>query len=150
VLITTGRNPDAASRLIANALFLAVPGSRLENRGQRSLSFLASKAKKLHFERLCTIYRQENSPKQILFMSVGKQEKWLSPKLTIIKCSAKKLKANQSLCIKIKGTKAKAMQRLIMPKNSSDEPESALLCTAKKLVLFIGKRKILELGVKYG
>ncbi|VVC02085.1 Uncharacterised protein [uncultured archaeon] len=154
VLITTGKKPDRKARLIAKALFLSMPGSRLEGRGGRTLASLASKAAHLHFNRLCAIYKEEGRPHSLSFMEIGgkNQWRWLSPKISITKVSVSpkgKAKLRQSACLRITGTKAAALSALASPLNSSDETESRLAASAKKITIALGNRKLLEMGVKY-
>jgi rRNA maturation protein Rpf1 len=154
VLITTGKKPDSKARLIARALSLSIPGSRLEGRGARTLSSLVSKAAHLHFNRLCAIYKEEGKPHSLSFMEVeGKNQwKWLSPRISITKISIApkgKAKLQQSACLAISGTKAAALSSLISPANSSDETESKISASAKKITIAVANKKLLELGVKY-
>ncbi|VVC01483.1 Uncharacterised protein [uncultured archaeon] len=152
MLVTTGKKPDAASRSIAQALFLSVPGATMENRGSRPLSALISKAKKRRFTRLCTIYREEGRPSTIAFLSLSDAGfEWLSPKIEITKVAAlpPKKRMQQATELRIKGAKAKALQKLIEPLNQSGGQAATITAGARKLTIHLGRKKILELGVEY-
>ena len=155
VLITTGKGPDRVSRAIARAFSLAVPESRLEPRGKRTMAALLAKARRLHLTRLCAIYRSQGKPSTISFLKVGDDGSWerLAPVIFVGKASfaAKFPKAAaQSRCLSITGTKAKALSALVSPKNSCEETGSRIIAGAKKLSISVGRKKIMELGVSYG
>ena len=154
MLITTGKKPGNESRLIAASLAASVPGSRLENRGQRTISSLISKARRLHFSRLCTIHAEEGKPHRISFLSLEDEKGWgrLSPIIMVRKIAdspKQGCKFRQSKCLSISGTRAKTINTLLLPRNSSDETESKIAASAKKISIFISNKKILELGVSY-
>ncbi len=150
VLITTGKEPDALSRRIARALFLAVPGSSLEWRGKRTMQSLLSLAKKRRFSRLCAIYKEQGKPRSISFLSLGEEGwKWMSPRIIVKKAKAARLaRLPQSQSLLAKGAKAKTLLYLLGAQNW-EEPGSSITAGAKKLSLFLGKGKLLEMDVSY-
>ncbi len=172
MLITTGKNPGIFSREIAMALASAVPGSRVEFRGKRTLSSMISKARKLHFNRVCSIGSAEGKAASLSFLKIGDDGSWerLSPKISIrgvaAVASAKKTGARKAgarpasahakpvprLCLKITGTKAKTLVALISPSNSQDAGPSEcsrMAAGAKTISVFVGKKKIISIGVAY-
>jgi len=157
MLITTGRNPDSASRAIARALHLAVPESRLEGRGRRTLSSLLSRARKLHFSRICTIYKAEGKPCSISFISLGADGgwAWLSPRIIVTKVTAAVAQGNrlrnlpQSGCIAISGPKSGILRGLFGLETQDCGPESRIIAAASKITVASGGTKLLELGVRY-
>ena len=155
MLITTGRNPGREGRLIARALFLSFPGSRLEGRGRRTLSSLLSSARKRRFSRACTIYREQGKPCSISFISLGNEGEWerLSPEVRIKSLSAFPLprKIPQSACLSIKGAKAAVLRRLAdaPPCEEGEGPSSAITAGASKISFSLQGKRIMELGVSY-
>lgn len=155
VLITTGKNPSRVSRAIALAFGIAVPESRVEFRGKRTLSSLITRAQKLHFTRLCAIHSESGKPSHIRFMEIADDGEWgwLSPAISIT--SAKPAgrmpkKTAQSSRLSISGAKAKVLSRLLSPRNSQDEEAgSKITAGARALSISVGKKKILSLGVSY-
>ena len=85
MLVTTGRNPGREGRAVARAISLCFPGSILEGRGRRALASLLSRARKLHFSRLCTVYRGQGRPCSISFISLCSGPEWerLAPEVRI-------------------------------------------------------------------
>ena len=155
MLITTGKGPDRVSRSIARAFSLAVPESRLEPRGKRTMAALVAKARRLHLTRLCSIYRSQGKPSTVSFLKIGDDGSWerLAPVILVGKASfAPKFPkaASQSRFLSITGTKAKALSALVSPKNSGEETGSRIIAGAKKLSISIGKKKILSMDVSYG
>ncbi|VVB99994.1 Uncharacterised protein [uncultured archaeon] len=153
MLITTGRNPDAISRAIAQALGAAIPRSIVEGRGRRTLSGIISKARKKRFPRVCTIYKVEGKPCAISFLSVDEKGwKRLSPQLQITSAKAfAKAGREQSSCLEISGTKASALKQLlsVMENEEGDEPESKITAGASKITIHVHGKRLIELGVKY-
>jgi len=151
LLITTGKKPDRLTREIAKALAAAVPGSRLENRGRRSLSQLISRAKALRFSRLCAIYKERGKPHAIAFLSTeGKGWEWLSPKIIISKAALHlRLSKTQSCCLEINGPKKASLLQLISPANSPGGKESEIKASQKKITVAMHGKKALELEVSY-
>jgi rRNA maturation protein Rpf1 len=155
VLITTGKGPDRETRLSARALFLAVPGSRLENRGKRTLVSMVKKAQKLHYSRVCAVYKDRGHPCTLAFIRLDGPEEWewLTPILNIrkVKFASQQPRAmRQSARLEISGSRAKTLNLLLAPRNASeDEAESSITAGAKSLSILLGKRKLLELGVSY-
>lgn len=154
VLITTGKKPGKKSRAIARALFLMVPGSRLEFRGKRTLSALIKKAKRFHFSRLCTIYREEGKPSEIRFLSLEENlPGWLSPTLQItsVETAEKLPRKGQSQHVKITGAKARTLAKLLslsVPPEG-EETGSRLIASSNSLSLFLGNKKLAKIGVSY-
>lgn len=131
-----------------------MPGSLLENRGQRTISSLISKARRLHFSRFCTISAQEGKPHEISFLSLEGEKGWsrLSPTIAVRKiadCRKQGCKFTQSKCLKITGLKAKELFALLLPQNSSEETGSKIIASSKKLSISVANKKLLELGVSY-
>ena len=155
VLITTGKNPDSNSKAIALAFHMAVPESRVEFRGKRTLSSLVSRAQKLHFTRLCAIYNEKGKPSTLRFLEIGDdgEWEWLSPTIAVSSSQTfgkMPLKKSQSCNLSITGTKAKVLSRLLSPLNSKDKgPDSKITAGARSISVHVGKKKILSLGVSY-
>lgn|GEM_PF-1509617 len=159
MLITTGKAPDAVSRAIARALWLAVPESRLEFRGKRSLSSLVSLARKKHQTRICSVYLAHGKPSSLSFLSVGDDGSWarLSPSIAVKKVvfsgttrAGVEAKDGQSQRVAITGAKAKPLSRLLSPANPQDrETGSRIIAGARTLSIFVGKKRMLSLGVAY-
>lgn len=154
VLITTGKKPAIACRSIARAIFLSVPGSRLEFRGKRSLGSLIKKARLAHFSRVCAIYQENGKPSQIAFLSIeGPSPEWLSPKIGITSAkSAKKMpRRGQSSFLKLTGSKSRALQKLLCPPRPPEGTEtgSSISAGAKTISFSLGKQKLATLGVSY-
>jgi len=152
LLITTGKNPDRLSRLIAHALFASIPGSDLEFRGKRSLLSLVLKARKKHYSRLCAIHKEEGKPSSLSFISLDDEGGWerLSPSIAIKNVSAaKSFPKKQSQCVEFSGAKKAVLGRLLDPRNSCGEPESKIIAGAAKISILYGRKKLLELGVAY-
>ena len=154
MLITTGRDPGTEGRSVARALFLSFPGSRLEGRGRRTLASQLSRARKLHFSRVCTIYREQNHPCSISFISLGNSGEWerLSPEVRIrsIRAFPFPKRTLQSACLSIKGAKAAVLRRLAdAPACEPGEPASAISAGASEISFSLQGKKIMELGVSY-
>ena len=153
MLITTSKSPSPACRRIARAFFLAVPESALEFRGKRTLSALASKARKKRFARICAIYQQKGMPSQIRFLETGERGwEWLSPHILITKIThapAHKGSLSQSAGLKIAGSKARALRLLLDQSGKPEEAQSEIISSAGGLSVKLGAKKLLELGVKY-
>ena len=155
MLITTGRNPGREGRALARALFLSFPGSRLEGRGRRTLASQLSRARKLCFSRVCTIYNEQNHPCSISFISLGNAGEWkrLSPVVRIrsVRAFPFPKKTPQSSCLLIKGSRAPVLRRLADAPacEQGDEPGSAITASASGISLSLQGKKIMELGVSY-
>lgn len=155
VLITTGKNPDRISKAIALAFCRAVPESRVEFRGKRTLASLVARAQKFRYTRLCAIHNESGKPSSIRFLEIADDGawNWLAPAISIT--SAKPAgrmpkKSAQSRKLSVTGAKAKALLRLISPRNPVDEDVgSKINAGARSLSVFVGKKKILSLGVSY-
>lgn len=155
VLITTGKNPSESSRAIARALHLAIPHSMLEFRGSRTLDALIAKARKRHFSRVCSIYSKQGKPHSLSFLSIRDDGGWerLKPVFIMEKAQLPPIAAKipQSCSLKITGANAKAARHLFSPSNDEYcEQTSRIVAGRGTLALYVGKRKILSLGVKYG
>ena len=154
MLITTGRKPDALSRLMAKALAAAIPGSLLENRGRRTLGALIAKARKKHFTRVCTIYKDGGKPCQMAFISLGEDAgwEWLSPKITVRKAAASIIPRNfHSPSLELSGTRKATIANLLSVSDASggSEPESEISAGAASLSVSLGDKKVLQLEVSY-
>lgn len=138
---------------MAAILSLCVPGSRLENRGQRPFSSLVQKALKFRFSRVCTIHKEQGKPATIAFLSIDENGfEWLTPKLRIEKVAflaAAERKTPQATMISIKGAKRAALQKLLSPINISEERTASITAGAKAISFSMGRKKMLTLGVKY-
>ena len=153
MLITTGKKPDAISRRIAHLLSFIVPGAHLENRGNRTLSSLILKARKKRYPRVCTVYKAQGKPATSAFLSLTDDGfSWLSPKIQIEKAvfhSAISRKFISATQLEIRGTKKSVLQELFAPVSYSEKCPSTIKAGAKKLSFFLGRKKMLELDVKY-
>ncbi len=96
----------------------------------------------------------KGAPNSISFLSLEGEKgwAWLSPKIVIREatlCPIAIARFKQSKCLSISGTRAKTLNALVSPRNSSDETGSKIVASAKKLALFSGNAKLFELGVSY-
>lgn len=155
MLVTTGRNPGREGRAVARAISLCFPGSILEGRGRRALASLLSRARKLHFSRLCTVYRGQGRPCSISFISLCSGPEWerLAPEVRIKSISASPLprKIPPSSCVSIKGAKAAALRALSGAPacEPGDEHCSEISASASKISFSLHGKRIMELGVSY-
>ena len=152
MLITTGKNADSNSRLIAKALFLCVPGSRILWRGRRTLRSMVSKARKQHMTRLCVIQKNSGEGHSLGVLQIGTASwSWLSPAIEITAVSSPKIakKLKQSTCLKITGKRSKDLGALISHCNSNEKAESRISATSKRISFHLSNIKLLSLGVSY-
>ena len=154
MLITTGKNPDSLQKLIAKALFLATPGSRLEGRGKRTIASLVEHARLLRFSRLCIIGRTQDGASELSFLSLDSPS-WsrLSPTIVAnygVACKDRKAwKVEQSISLAVKGTKRKTILNLLGIEEG-DEPDSSITADSKAISFKLAKNELLKLGVAYG
>jgi hypothetical protein len=155
VLITTGKNANKISKRLAAGLSLAIPHSRFEARGKRTMEKLLALATKRHYGRLCTISEENGKPALISFLSIGMDGKWsrLCPKIKIASlkfASAKQIRSPRSAAISFSGAKKKTLQSLFgIEGKAEEEPESEISSSATMLQVKLSGKKLLALGVKY-
>ena len=153
MLITTGRGKEVALRQVARALFCAVPSSKLEGRGKRSLSSLLSKAGKRHGGRLCAIYSgKEGAACEIAFLQSDAQAGfgWLSPRIVVKKILfAAPGKFPMSSCLRLSGAKARVLSALLPPQECEAEFESEIRAGATSLSISVHGKSVLRAGVSY-
>ena len=153
MLITTGKNPDDSVRRLSRALFLSIPGSRLEGRGRRTLHSLLSRAARLRFARACVIYSAQGRPATISFLSLSgpSRWKWLSPRLTVKSAKMGRFGGRQqAAALSITGAKKATLRRLLDPvRQDSGGVSSSLAADRGKLSFSIGGKTIAALVVSY-
>ena len=152
MLLTTGKGKGIAIRQVARALFCAVPSSKLEGRGKRSLSSLLSKARKQHGGRLCVIYTDKEAACEIAFLQSDAQAgfEWLSPRILVRKILfAAPGKYPTSSCLKLSGAKARALSGLLPPQECEGEFESEIKAGATSISIFVHGKTVLRAGVSY-
>lgn len=152
VLIATGKRPSRTIRLIAQALRAAIPASRLEFRGQRSISSMVAKARKKGFSRFCVISKKGGKAAHLSFFTLS-EKGWgrLSPQISVTSASfPSKPPKTQPQSLAISGGKAKKLASLIncaAPKDGGQEAKITAL--AGRISILIGSKRIATLGVKY-
>jgi len=154
LLITTGKNPDSLQKLIAKALFLATPGSRLEGRGKRAIASLVEHARLLRFSRLCIIGRTQDGASEISFLSVGTSSWSRIPPAMVanygIACKdGKAWKQEQSVSLAVRGARRKTILNLLGVEEG-DWQGSQIKAEAKSIIFRLGPIELLKLGVRYG
>jgi len=153
LLITTGKGKGIALRQVARALFCAVPSSKLEGRGKRSLSSMLSKAAKQHGGRLCAIYAgKEGAACEIAFLQSDAQAgfEWLTPRIMVKKITfSAPGKYPVSSCLKLSGAKARVLSALLPSQECDGEPESEIKAGATSLSISVHGNLVLRAGVSY-
>jgi hypothetical protein len=153
LLLTTGKGKSIACRQVARALFCAVPSSKIEGRGKRSLSSMLSKAAKQHGGRVCAIYAHKKAACEIAFLLSDAHGgfEWLSPRIIVKKITfAAPGKHAVSTCLKLSGTKARVLSAL-MPSQDCEGCgiESEIKASAASLSIFVQGKLVLRAGVSY-
>ncbi|MEM2138334.1 MAG: hypothetical protein QW568_04565 [Candidatus Anstonellaceae archaeon] len=155
LLITTGKNAAKISKRLAAELSLAIPHSRFEARGKRTMEKLLALATKRHYSRLCTISEENGKPATMSFLSIGMNGEWsrLSPtiRITSLKfASPKQIRNPRSSAMLLSGTKKKTLQSLFgLEGDDEGKHESEISSSATMMQVRLSGKKILTLGAKY-
>lgn len=147
--ITSSRKPSLTTKRLGRTLARLLPRGIYENRGKKSVEEIAARAKTLGKSRAMLVHEHKGNPEKLVFMEIGKEWKWLSPQVRIIKLGKLPKIEIKSTSMEIIGTEKNELSGLFNLEKTPD-PDIVLESEEESWSFFSGKKKLLSFGVVYG